>query len=257
MVQFFVPDVSEARQHGLEYSRFVFEPAIKFCRSLVSSVEISKPRRSRRARRSATKDFVLFVSFVVVIHATINQFAAPIMNLPITLANRRHLRRTSSQSTDQSSDPYSSVSIAACEVCLSRYVGFDSGNVGIHHARATDQPSSKAPSRAVVQFFVPDVSEARQHGLEYSQFVFEPAIKFCRSLVSSVEISKTTKITKSTKVSDKRLRALRVLRGSNPFDDQSVRRANHEPANHRLPIAAIFEVSRLEGPTNQPTSIRL
>ncbi len=111
VLQFFVPEVSEARQHGLEYSRFVLEPAIKFCRSLVSSVEISKPRRSRRARRSAIKDFVLFVSFVVVINATINQFAAPIMNLPITLANRRHLRSTSSQS------------IAACEVCLSRYVG--------------------------------------------------------------------------------------------------------------------------------------
>ena len=30
-------------------------------------------------------------------------------------------------------------------------------NVGIHHARAFDQPLREAPSRAVVQFFVPDV----------------------------------------------------------------------------------------------------
>ncbi len=63
-------------------------------------------------------------------------------------------------------------------------------NGGIHHARATDQPSSKAPSRAGVQFFVPDVFGTRQLRLEYSRFVLEPAIKFCRSLVSSVEISK-------------------------------------------------------------------
>ena len=58
--------------------------------------------------------------------------------------------------------------------------GFDIGNAGIHHARVFDQPSSKAPSRAVVQFFVPAVSAARQYGLEYSRYAIEAATNFCR-----------------------------------------------------------------------------
>ncbi len=48
---------------------------------------------------------------------------------------------------------------------------------------------------------------------------------------------------------------VRALRGSNPGDDQSVRQSG--TCQFALPIAAIFEVSHLEAPTNQPTSIRL
>ncbi len=65
-----------------------------------------------------------------------------------------------------------------------------SQNVGIHHARALGRPSSKAPSRAGVQFFVPDVFGTRQLRLEYSRYTIEAATKFCRSLVSSVKILK-------------------------------------------------------------------
>ena len=68
------------------------------------------------------KYFVLFVSFVVVIHATINECPAPIVNLPISLADRSHLRRESSQSTDQSINPHSSVGMAGCQVCQSMSV---------------------------------------------------------------------------------------------------------------------------------------
>ncbi len=70
------------------------------------------------------------------------------------------------------------MTVAVCRVCLSQHVSFNSGNVGIHHARATGQPSGKAPSRAVVQFIVPDVFRTRQHGLEYSRYGIEAATSF-------------------------------------------------------------------------------
>ncbi len=72
--------------------------------------------------------FVLFVPFVVVIQATINQFATPIRDLPINHADRSHLRSESSQSTDQSANSHSFVSMAECQAHQSRHVGSDSGN---------------------------------------------------------------------------------------------------------------------------------
>ncbi len=69
-----------------------------------------------------------FVLFVVVIQATINQFATPIRDLPINHADRSHLRSESSQSTDQSANSHSFISMAECQVYQSRHVGSDSGN---------------------------------------------------------------------------------------------------------------------------------
>jgi hypothetical protein len=56
------------RQRGLEYSPSAIAAATKFCRSLVSSVNILQPRRARSSR------FEAFVLFVVVIDAMVNQF---------------------------------------------------------------------------------------------------------------------------------------------------------------------------------------
>ena len=80
------------------------------------------------------------------------------------IADRSNLRSESPQRKNSRPTsihlPHGSMTVAVCRVCQSRHVGFDSGNAGIHHAREFDQPSSKAPSRAVVQFFVPAVSAA-------------------------------------------------------------------------------------------------
>ena len=107
-----------------------------------------------------------------------------------------HLPRKKSSIVSYRKSPLTRVSIqkeinsfinGECSILIATtLVWIASHNVGIHHARAIDQVSSKAPSRAVVQFFVPDVSEARQYGLEYSRYAIEAATKFCHMLVSSV-----------------------------------------------------------------------
>ncbi len=82
--------------------------------------------------------FVLFVSFVVVIQATINQFATPIRNLPINRADRSDLRSESSQSNDQSANSHSFVSMAACQVRQARDIGSDIGNASGNPVAAFD-----------------------------------------------------------------------------------------------------------------------
>ncbi len=89
--------------------------------------------------------FVLFVSFVVVIQATINQFATPIRNLPINRADRSDFRSESSQSNDQSANSHSFVSMAACHVRQSRHVGSDSGNDQNHRLPPSDIDLRKLP----------------------------------------------------------------------------------------------------------------
>ncbi len=84
-----------------------------------------------------------FVSFVVVIQATINQFATPIRNLPINRADRSDLRSASSQSNDQTANSHSFVSMEACQVRQARDVGSDSGNDGFSEPEQLTQRKSK------------------------------------------------------------------------------------------------------------------
>ncbi len=93
--------------------------------------------------------FVLFVSFVVVIQATINQFATPIRNLPINRADRSDFRSESSQSNDQSANSHSFVSMAACHVRQSRHVLSDSGNGRVQRARGNDSTQATATDRGL------------------------------------------------------------------------------------------------------------
>ncbi len=76
--------------------------------------------------------FVLFVSFVVVIQATINQFAAPIRICQSALPIAAIFEVSRLKATINS---HSFVSMEACQVRQARNVGSDIGNAGRNPVR--------------------------------------------------------------------------------------------------------------------------